>query len=181
MILHRTIIHPFGNSQWVIHTPDDRNFFVDEKTYRLLLILQQYKEPSDALIEYNKEFYDNLSLEQFLKLIKDKYDCYNILDYGNIEERLELENNFLNYRLKLIPSKWASVLSKPLQVFYDSNIFWWAFGSCIVLVLMAFFTVKTNNIFQSIHYLQFILLVYVSTLFHELGHIGASDKYNRNS
>lgn len=177
MILLGTTVHAFGRKQWVINAPDKSKFLVNENAQRLFLILQKWQEPSDALNEYNEVFDKKLSLEQFLNLIVEAFGRYNVLDYEGIEEKLGLENRYLRAKLTLISSKWASWVSKPLQFFYKSSIFWWAFGSCIMVILMALFTIKTDNIFQLVNFPTYFILIYGAMFFHELGHIAASEKY----
>ena len=118
MIIDGTTIHIFDDGQWVIHTPQGRNFLVNEPTYRLFSILQNVKQADEALGHFNTAFGTSFTKEQLIELINEKLGGYHILKNDETTEKPSLENQYLKLKVELINARIAGWLSKPFQIFF---------------------------------------------------------------
>lgn len=177
MIIDGTTIHTFDDRQWVIHTPQGRNFLVNEPTYRLFSILQNVTQPDEALGRFNTAFGASFTREQLLELTHEKLGGYHILKDDETTEKPGLKNQYLKLKIELINAKIAGWLSKPFQVFFNPSVFWWSLCGTVLVILTIYFGSNTHNIIQKVNYPLLLTLFYATMLIHELGHIAACAKY----
>ncbi len=173
MILEGITVHEFDSKNWVVHTPQGRNFLVNQATYQLFQILRGCSNLANALEQFNSQFSANLSEQQFGGLIAEKLGGYHILTEDQSTDKPTLKNQYLKLKFELINARWAGILSKPLQVFYATAVFWWALLATVLVILSIYFGVNNASIIGQINYPLLAGLAYATMLIHELGHIAA--------
>lgn len=177
ILIEGITLHIFDKDRWVVHTQQERNFLVSAATYQLIRVLQNSTNSDEALKNFNTTFQVAFSEEQFKKLVSEKLGGYHILRDDSEPEKPTLKNQYLKLKIELIKPKWAGWLSKPFQIFYNPQVFWWALLGAILVVMSVYFISNTDGMTQKINYPLFLGLVYATMLIHELGHIGACAKY----
>ena len=180
MIIDGTTIHIFDDGQWVIHTPQGRNFLVNEPTYRLFSILQNVTQPEEALGHFNTAFGASFNKEQLIELTNEKLGGYHILKDDETTEKPSLKNQYLKLKVELINSKIAGFLSTPITIFYDATIFWYTVVGLIVFLGSLFLTLPNQVAFPTEHLYYYFFLTYLTMPIHELGHIAACRKFGVN-
>ena len=177
MLIEGITLHAFDTDRWVVHTQQERNFLVNRATYQLIQVLKDCNNTSEAVVKFNSLFQTSLNSLQFEELIAEKLGGYYILKDDSQPEKPTLKNQYLKLKVRLINARWAGWLSKPFQVFYSPNVFWWALLGVILTVVSVYFMSDNKLAFTNINYPLFLGLVYSAMLIHELGHIGACAKY----
>ncbi len=177
MLIEGITLHAFDTDRWVVHTQQERNFLVNRATYQLIQVLKNCSNTSEAVVKFNSLFQTSLNSLQFEELIAEKLGGYYILKDDSQPEKPTLKNQYLKLKVRLINARWAGWLSKPFQVFYSPNVFWWALLGVILTVVSVYFMSDNKLAFTNINYPLFLGLVYSAMLIHELGHIGACAKY----
>jgi putative peptide zinc metalloprotease protein len=162
---------PFDDSRWVVSTNEGRNFLINEPTTKLVTILSRAKNEEDAYLTFKSQFNRSIVFEDFIQLVKEKLGGYHILQNDTEAEKPPMLNPYLKLKLELINAQWANWLSKPLQIFFTTSVFWYAFAASIVFLCATFFTFPIG--FTNINFPLLTGLFYSTMLIHELGHIGA--------
>jgi putative peptide zinc metalloprotease protein len=173
MIIEGVTVHAFDSKNWVVHTPQGRNFLVNHATYQLFQILRSCSNLANALEQFNSQFSANLNEQQFGSLVAEKLGGYHILTEDESVEKPTLKNQYLKLKFELINPRWAGILSKPFQVFYAPNVFWWALLTSGLVIMSIYFGSNTTSLNKQTDYFLLSGLFYATMLIHELGHIAA--------
>ena len=170
-------IHSWDNGKWVINSPDDRNFLVNEATYNLFLILKKAPTLNEAHREFEKVFLVKSSFEEFREYLSKVIGGFGILTDDFDIKRPSLKSQYLKLKILLLNSKIAGFLAKPITFFYNPSFFWYALSSLSLFIIIFFINgfekVELSNKQLSIA----VGLFYLAMPIHELGHIAACKKF----
>ncbi len=170
----------YDNKRWIVATPDQNHILVNSPTKILLEILRDAKSESDALDRFNEEFDQALDSQSFKKFLFEKFENKNILN--SEEEGPFRRRSYLNIKVTLFPPGLAGALAKPFMIFFRPTVFWITLGVCFVFnstLGILFFSFEGAWISVD-KLLLFSLIMYLTMLIHELGHIAACKKFRIN-
>ncbi|MCH7399023.1 hypothetical protein MM236_13540 [Belliella sp. DSM 107340] len=171
IFLKEHIITPFDKNRWVVNTNDGIHLLINNETRKLLNIVVNCTDLGSATSQFNDEYSQNLSLNDFECLIVNKFSGSGIL--VNFESNLK--KSYMSIKIPLLSSKLAGYVSQPFKHLFNPLIFW--FSLMLYSTLLIFLSIKYFSFdFDSIRLLDlvsFSVLFYTSMLIHELGHIAA--------
>lgn len=169
-------ITAFDKKRWVVETSIGHHLLVNESSKALLELLQVSSSKEDALESFNHQFSQNLDLLQFELLLNEKFGDLNLLEESGKETK---KKSYMSLKLPLIPSRIAGLLAQPFVPLFHPIVFWVLFPSVLIFtILMGVreFTFEDSWISAN-NLLMFTLLMYLTMLIHELGHIAACRKF----
>jgi hypothetical protein len=177
MLLKENIqLSQFDQHRWVVNVAGNRHFIVNAPTINLIGVLSSARNLIDAHKQFNLIFNSSISFQAFEELIDKKLGGYEIIKNDLTPKKRCIKNNYLKLKLPLVSSHLAYALSRPLQLFFDSRLFWYAFSLSSLFMCVMFCAFRKHELFHVNHPLL-MTLIYPTMLIHELGHIGACAKY----
>jgi putative peptide zinc metalloprotease protein len=177
MLLKENIqLSQFDQHRWVVSVAGDRHFLINVATLSLIRILSSARNLIDAHNQFNIIFKSSISFEAFEELMDEKLGGYEIIKSDLKPKKRINKNNYLKLKLPLFSSRVANTLSRPLQLFFDTHLFWFALSLSSIFMMVMFFAFRKMELVH-VNYPLLMTLIYPTMLIHELGHIGACAKY----
>jgi putative peptide zinc metalloprotease protein len=175
MLVNSTLaIYQYDDKRWVVQTAEGRNILVNQPTASLIQILSESESVEVARETFCVQFCTTISTEKFAQLIYEKIGGYQILVQDTRPLRPEMPQ-YLSMKVPLLKPSIAGFLAKPLTIFYGKDIFWKILSVVFVFCLVNFIYGINHfpRLISGTNYWVVISLLYMSLLFHELGHIAA--------
>ena len=126
----------------------------------------------------------NLSIDTIINIFDKQLVGYGIFGEHDIE-KIKVKDNYLSLRINLIPARAVAKVTPFLTFFFDARVFVVLFAVSLVFLGSTFALDQNIRAIYQDSSLQlvssFIVVVYVSLLFHEFGHAAACDKFGARS
>lgn len=179
MLISAINISNYDDHRFVVNTAGGRNLLVDGNTIELLDILRHESSIEEACKSFNKNLNISLDLHEFTNLLQQNLGGYGILLNEDAIVKKSSGKSYLKARINIISPNIAGKLSVPFTYFFRPILFY------TLLSLMLVFSVFTIKYFF-VEHLKVImpnfsllsLLICMTMLVHELGHIAACRRYN---
>jgi len=179
MLISAINISNYDDHRFVVNTAAGRNILVDGNTIELLDILRNERSIEEACTSFNKNLNVSLNLDEFTALVNQNLGGYGILLNEDPIAKKTSGQSYLKARINIIPPNVAGKLSAPFTYFFKPILFY------TLLSFMLMFSVFTIKYFF-VEHLKVItpnfsllsLLICMTMLVHELGHIAACRRYN---
>lgn len=173
MIAENIIINKFDENRWVVNTPSGRNILVNRASIDLIEILQSNSSIESASIVFNEKFHCNLNEHDFKNFVAQKLSKYDLLTWTNAEHE---KFQYLKLKFQFLPARVVKILSQPLTFLFVPTTFWITFLLLIVFISIVFSANMSLISLSSNNYYLIAMIVFVSTLLHELGHTASCIK-----
>lgn len=169
-------VSKFDKNRWVINTNDGRNFLINNSTYQLFQLLNNSQNIDEAYLRFKEEFNTTQSKAYFEKILQEKLAQFNILapplNSDTTHKKLDI-HQYLKLRIELLNPKIAGLLAQPFRFLYTPSLFWILLTIVAVLNTFLFFATPIKNTLVDTNYVLVFVLLCLSMLVHEVGHISA--------
>ena len=176
MLLNTINITKFNSESWVLSTPNGRNILLNYHSYQMVIALQQNTNMEDAVEAFNKNTQAGLTATEFDELVKQKLGGYEVLLHDTVETKAR-PANYVKFKLPLISSKISGIMATVFKPLFTPAVFWVVLSIMAVAAVYFVFNGPAIN-FSGVNYTMVIVLMAITLLVHELGHIGACRKFN---
>ena len=146
---------------------EDRTMYVGFLIKEIIELLQKDKEVAEITTIINAKHRINLEKQEIGSLISEKLNKF-------------LEPRQKNLLVKFFKIFDPSVLNFPsyLTFFFGKKIFYLTFSVALFFNIFLFFQIKNQPLLTKIDWIIWLVLLFITSLVHELGHIIAAKKYN---
>lgn len=170
----------------IYHEQSGRIFKVSDQTYDLFALFDGQRSLPSITALYNEQQSSTFKANDIYDILKNKFEKLVALDYDSNSELLTLKTKTPSYlKLSTIVAKADLVekIAEQFKYFFNKKtivLFTTLFVVlCIAAVLKHGNNLKLNDIAEySRHWKWYVLLIMISSIWHELGHASACRYYN---
>ncbi|MBD7916319.1 hypothetical protein H9660_14320, partial [Clostridium sp. Sa3CUN1] len=172
-------IYNFSNEkkEYVIELYTEESFKINEQLYNMIGL---FKDSNNNIKEYMKnEIYNN---EYYYKCIEYMIKNNILIEKNNIlkNKKSKIRFNKLSLEIDLISTKKLDKLLNFLQVLINKYVFIISiFSSLIIIKLLTMISFRVK--FSSFENFCIVLLVFLSMILHEFGHLSGCKKFDVNT
>lgn len=167
-LLHRKAIFTAKEDGLYVMEIDDRFFNINEEVKKVVEILAQSSNYTQACTLYNIAT-NELHSEDDFKIYSEQ-----ILESFNFEKK---KKSFLLVEKIILSPKIAGQLVKPFEWLFSPLFFWISFSSLILFSIYLTFFLEKQSSSYSIPVFTFFISYMVSIVLHEFGHLAACKRF----
>jgi putative peptide zinc metalloprotease protein len=169
-------IKEFNNNKWLA-IYEKNHYVINEDAKNLFEIIKQSSNMNIALDNFNIKYNLSLNLNELEKII---ITFLNKIGVDFKKKTIIPIKSYLKLKLVLLNAKVCNLLSKGVQCLIHEKSFYVIFSIVLLFNIIFYFLLKNLNFSYNIpinENLIAIPLLFLAVLLHELGHIGASEKF----
>lgn len=170
-------IKKFDANRWIVNTPEGKNVLMNEHAVGLLAILNSSSCNEEAQEKFKELYQQDITKEEFEVLIQNTFRGLNLL--SNEKGAVLKKSSYLTLKVPLLNPKIAGILANPLSSLYRPLFFWLVFILAFLLNSVISWYSFQEGIPQIVNsdIIFTALLIGLSMLIHELGHIAACRQF----
>ncbi|KAF2514909.1 hypothetical protein [Flavobacterium foetidum] len=158
------------------------HFKISTQMFNLLKLVDNDSKISQIVNRFNNTFETQLDNALVYELLYYKLGRYNIIENNENNFDVKKQPSYLKLNFIVINAKRAKILSKPFLFLFSNYALKFLISVCLLITSITFIT-NYNEILKnvksiSVEYFTFyFVIMIISSLFHELGHVSATYKF----
>ncbi len=177
LIVENINVRKESENKWVLSSPH-KNLLVSENVYLLFKQLLHSESFEESYQKFKNHFKQDISYAKYHKLIDDHFKGKGFLTN---ERTTNKKKSYLTLKIDLIPKRWGEKISYLFEFLFYPKTF--KILSTFLLLFIIYICYKYNAHsynFNATDILVSIIIVNLSIVFHEFGHISAYNYFIKN-
>ena len=177
-------IHIHHREEEYIITFHDNNCHlkINSNIYALIKLIDNNKNLTEIVSEYNSSNDNKIDTDMAHEILFHKLGYYNIIENDGIKHDPYKSPAYLKLNYIFINEYYTQILTRPFLFLFRKKLMAPLIISCLLVftaALLINFKDTLNYLIEipPIHYITYIILMILSSIFHEMGHAGATYYY----
>lgn len=170
----------YRDNEYIV-TLRESNFHlkISSKLFNLLEFVDNNKNLAQIVNEFNKCFHSKIDVGLAYELFYNKLGRYNIIENSRSDFEFNAQPSYLKLNIIILNAATVKILSKPFLFLFSNRVLSILVSICLIIT-SGTFIVNYGEILLNIksisadYFALYIVLMIVSSLFHELGHASAT-------